>query len=259
MREPLSILSLQLDLVWEDIPANLKKVQDELDKSSKDVDLIVLPEMFSTGFTMNAEGMAESMDGQAVQAMLKWSSQTGAAVTGSLIIEEEGRYYNRLIWAEPDGSLKSYDKRHLFTLAEEQKYFTPGSERLFVEWKGWRILPLICYDLRFPVWSRNADMYDLVLFVANWPERRSFAWNQLLIARAIENQSYVVGVNRVGHDGNKVNFKGNSVVIDPMGETVASMPEDKEGAFKAEISGKYLKEIRQKLAFLNDRDEFMII
>ena len=174
-------------------------------------------------------------------------------------MKEEGIFFNRLIWVEPSGKLQYYDKRHLFTLAGEQHSFTAGRQKLIVEYKGWRICPLICYDLRFPVWSRNADDYDLLIFVANWPERRVYAWDQLLIARAIENQSYVIGVNRVGHDGKEVYYPGSSAVIDPMGKLLSQIPLEEESVDTHELSGKYLKEIRQKLAFLNDRDEFMII
>lgn len=257
--EPLKVCAIQANLVWEKPEENLKNFEDKILGLENKPDVIVLPEMFSSGFTMNVNEMAEDMDGPSFNKMKKWAAKTEAAVTGSLIIKVGDNYFNRLIWMQPDGNFKYYDKRHLFTLAGEHKHFTPGSRNITVEWKGWRIRPLICYDLRFPVWSRNSEDYDLLIYVANWPERRCFAWDSLLVARAIENQAYVVGVNRVGHDGKQVYFTGNTAIIDPMGETLSNFPLEEEHIETVSLSARTLKEIRQKLAFLNDRDEYMIL
>ena len=209
--QDLKVTLVQVDLAWENKQANLDYISTLL-KDVRDTDLIILPEMFSTGFSMRSKDLAENMMGNSVRWMRDLASAKNAAVCGSLIIEDDEKFYNRLIWMEPDGTSAHYDKRHLFSLAGEDKHYTGGKHKIFPELKEWKILPLICYDLRFPVWSRQsppftelgANPYHLLVYVANWPERRVYAWEQLLIARAIENQCYVVGVNRIGMDGNDV-------------------------------------------------------
>jgi len=253
----LRVCLVQADLIWQNKTENLNLLYAML-KSVVAVDLIVLPEMFSTGFTMNAKDYATSVEGEAVQWMKQLAKEKNACVVGSLIIAEDGKYFNRLFWMQPDGVQKTYNKRHLFTLAGEEKVFTAGQERLIVAYKGWRIMPLVCYDLRFPVWSRNNLNYDLLLYVANWPERRSYHWQQLLRARAIENQSYVVGVNRVGNDGNGVFHSGNSAAVGPLGEELTNVLPEKASTTIVTLSKENLKEVRQKFRFLNDQDDFEI-
>ncbi len=260
--QDLTVTLVQADLIWEDIHKNLSHCT-ELIAPVQQTDLIVLPEMFTTGFSMNSKQLAENMFGSGVEWMRKIAAEKNAVVTGSLIIEDENTYFNRLIWMEPDGNLMTYDKRHLFSLADEDKHFTPGYRKIFPELKGWKILPLICYDLRFPVWSRQSPPYteiglhpyDLLLYVANWPERRIYAWQHLLIARAIENQSYVLGVNRVGSDGNGFYHPGYSTVIDSMGQPLFEVAGE-EAVKTITLSAQNLIETREKLRFLNDRDEF---
>ena len=198
----LQIAIIQTDILWEDIEGNLKKFSKLISTIDQSVDLIVLPEMFSTGFSMRSNEMAESMDGKAVLWMKEMASSTNACITGSVIIKDMGKNYNRLIWATPNGEVSHYDKRHLFRMSKEQEHFSAGEKKLIVELKGWKICPLICYDLRFPVWARNKENYELLIYVANWPAPRKKVWETLLQARAIENISYVVGVNRIGEDGN---------------------------------------------------------
>ncbi len=257
--QDLKVTVVQTKLHWADVEANLEKFTGLLATfSAGDTDLVVLPETFSTGFIVQPETVAETMNGSAVAWMLEQAKRLQAVVTGSLIIEEAGKYYNRLIWARPDGSLDYYNKRHRFSLAQEDKRFTAGKQRLIVELKGWKVCPLVCYDLRFPVWCRNRKgEFDLQLFVANWPDLRSNAWRQLLVARAIENQAYVVGVNRTGHDGNGIYHAGYSGVIDPAGENAETHAhEDLVQTYT--LSAQRLQEVRQKLPFLNDADEFTI-
>jgi predicted amidohydrolase len=259
----LRIAIVQTALHWQNIKANLDMF-DTLLRNVK-ADLIVLPEMFSTGFSMDAEALAESMDGSAVRWMASKAAEANAVLTGSLIIYEgDGayrKYYNRLIWMRPDGSYETYDKRHLFSLSEEPKIYTAGEKRLIVTLNGWRICPMICYDLRFPVWSRNAinDQreadYDILIYVANWPSRRAVAWKALLQARAIENQSYVIGANRVGEDGESFAYSGDSSAIDPLGTILYHKEESAE---VATISLHYddLVKARRLFPFLKDADSF---
>lgn len=256
--ELLKLVLLQADLSWENAKANREKISSMLaELNEADADLIILPEMWSTGFSMNADQFAEEMNGESVKYMAFLAKEKNAVVTGSLIIkEEDGCFYNRLLWVRPDGEYDSYDKRHLFSLAKEEDTYTEGRSRLIVELKGWRVCPLICYDLRFPVWSRNRNEYDLLIYVANWPERRAFAWKQLLIARAIENQTYVAAVNRVGADGNNVIHSGDSIVLGPAGECVSQATVGKEQIFVATLSYDELIKFRTNFTFLNDADEF---
>lgn len=255
--ENLRITTVQSTLHWEDRSANLHMFDEKTRMLKGRTDLIVLPEMFTTGFSMNAAAVAEKMDGPAVRWMRAKSAQLGAVVAGSLIIEEGGRFFNRLIWMRPDGKLLHYDKRHLFTLAKEHETYMAGRDKLIAEWRGWKICPLICYDLRFPVWSRNAEDYDLLLYVANWPEKRSYHWRQLLIARAIENQAYTVGVNRVGEDGKGLGYTGDTSVIDYSGKVVYCVS-GAEDVFTCLLSKEKMSGYREKLNFLGDRDEHEI-
>lgn len=257
--QDLKVTVVQTKLHWADKEQNLEKFSSILAAFNPgDTDLIVLPETFSTGFIVQPETVAETMHGSAVQWMLSAAERLQCVLTGSLIIEENGHYYNRLIWAKPDNTLEYYNKRHRFSMAQEDKRYTAGSERLILELKGWKVCPLICYDLRFPVWCRNKkNEFDLQLFVANWPDLRSNAWRQLLIARAIENQVYVVGVNRTGHDGNDIYHAGYSGVIDPAGEN-AEMHAHEDHIHTYTLSVQRLAEVRRKLPFLNDADEFTI-
>lgn len=253
--ENLRVTLVQSNLNWEDVPANLSMFSEKL-AAVHDTDVIVLPEMFTTGFSMNARKLAEEVDGPAVTWMKQTAAEKNAVVTGSLIVKEDGRYYNRLFWVQPDGKCVWYDKRHLFTLTGEETVFSPGEDKLLVHWKGWNICPLICYDLRFPVWSRNKNAeYDLLLYVANWPQRRSYPWKQLLVARAIENQSYVVGVNRVGNDGNDVYHSGDSMVVDALGNVLYHKI-DEEDVSTITVSRTELQKVREQFPFLNDADDF---
>jgi predicted amidohydrolase len=214
----LTLTMIQTTLVWEDIDANLKHFDAEVDALNTPTDLIILPEMFSTGFSMSPEGSAEPMNGKAVTWMRNKAKAKNVVITGSLMVREHHHYYNRLIWAEPSGRLSTYDKKHLFRYAGEEKVYTAGKRRVTVELNGWKVRPFICYDLRFPIWTRNINQaYDLAIFVANWPAPRTAHWRILLQARAIENQIYVAAVNRVGEDGNGLQYDGFSTLIDPMG------------------------------------------
>jgi predicted amidohydrolase len=223
-------------------------------KNIGQTDLIILPEMFSTGFSMNAASVAETMDGSAINWMRKTAMKKNCALTGSLIIKENGKFFNRLIFMRADGSFEQYDKKHLFTMAKEEETYTAGSEKVFIEYKGWKICPLICYDLRFPIWNRNLEDYDLAIYVANWPDRRSYHWRSLLAARAIENQCYVAAVNRVGNDGKDLYYSGYSSLIDPAGE-ILYQKADSEDIQQFDISLEHLNEVRTKLPFLKDRDD----
>ena len=254
----LTLTIIQTSLHWNDIPANLEMFDKKLESIEDHGDVVVLPEMFSTGFSMDASKYAEEMEGRSVQWMKAWAARLTKVITGSLIIKEGGNNYNRLIWAEPSGEVKFYDKRHLFGMAGEDKNYSPGQERVIIDYRGWRICPMICYDLRFPVWSRCKDDYDLLLYVANWPEARSYAWKNLLRARAIENQAYVVGVNRVGLDGKNLRYPGLSSVIDPSGADILYEASADEEIFSIVISMENVISVRKSLPFLKDADQFEI-
>ena len=252
----LKITLFQGYLFWEKIDKNLQNISLRLSAIREKTDLIVLPEMFNTGFTMNAAEMAEPMNGKTMQWMHKTAQQYACVVTGSLIITEKDKYYNRLIWMHPDGSHEHYDKKHLFGLGQEDHTYTAGNKKLIVELKGWKIFPVICYDLRFPVFLRNVDAaYDLLLIVANWPERRALHWRTLIPARAVENQCYVLGVNRVGHDGNEVYHSGDSNCIDPNGNVVY-YKRDEEDLYTFSINAEELALNRRAFPFLKDADKF---
>ncbi|MFP9098849.1 amidohydrolase [Flavobacterium sp. RHBU_24] len=252
----MKISLIQTALAWENAAENRKQFTALLG-SITDTDLIVLPEMFATGFSMNPEAVAETMDGPTVQWMVETAMAKNVAITGSLVIEEEGRYYNRLFFVYPDGTIKTYNKRHLFTYAGEDKFYTPGTEKLIVDYKGWKICPLVCYDLRFPVFSRNTEGYDVLLYVANWPQVRTTAWDTLLRARAIENLSYTIGVNRTGEDGNGHGYTGHSQALDALGNYLLE-PTEANGVFTVVLDKEALAATRKRFSFLDDRDDFEI-
>ena len=255
--DSLRVTTIQSELHWERIGDNLAHFDRHLSKINHPTDLVLLPEMFSTGFSMNAEALAEKMNGPSLDWMRRKAAELDAVVAGSLIVKEEGKYYNRLIWMQADGSYLHYDKRHLFTLAKEHQTYTAGQERLLATLKGWRICPLICYDLRFPVWSRNSADFDLLIYVANWPVPRSMHWKSLLQARAIENQCYCIGVNRVGIDGNGMNYSGDTSVFDYAGKLLYQSSQVEQVA-TVRISRDEQLRFRSKLNFLPDQDSFII-
>jgi predicted amidohydrolase len=258
----LTITTIQTHLHWENKRANLEMLEKKINSIQEKTELVVLPEMFSTGFSMRAGELAETMEGETVQWMKQVAASKKIILTGSIMAEENGKYYNRLIWMLPNGQYGIYDKRHCFAYAGEDKYFTPGTKRLIASVNGWKINLLICYDLRFPVWARQAPdkghtEYDVLIYVANWPERRIQAWKTLLAARAIENQSFVVGVNRTGDDGNGIHYTGESMIIDPMGEPLYHK-KDVEDIFTITLDKEDLQSVRDKLPFLRDADSFEI-
>ena len=254
----MKIAIIQSPLVWEDPKANRIQFEEKIKSITENVDLIVLPEMFSTGFTMHPELVAETMDGETIAWLQSLCREKNVSITGSIVVVENGKYYNRLVFVFPSGEIQHYDKRHRFTLAGEDKVYTAGKNKLIVDYKGFKICPLICYDLRFPVFARNVENYDVLLFVANWPKPRVNAWIALLKARAIENMCYVIGVNRIGEDQNNYVYNGNSQVLDCLGDNLVQANEI-EGVFIATIDKKNLDETRTKLSFLNDKDAFTVI
>lgn len=258
MTENLKITLVQSDLFWEDRTSNLEMFARKFQNIQEPTDLIILPEMFSTGFSMHAEKLAESPDGETFQWMVLQAQNLNTALTGSFIVKENRNYYNRLFFVFPDGSFKKYDKRHTFTYAKENESYSAGESRLLIDYKGWRICPLICYDLRFPVWSRNTDDYDILIYIANWPEARTVAWNTLLRARAIENMAYCVGVNRVGRDGNDHHYVGHSAIFDALGAQISPSAFD-EFIQTVTLDHEKLIAARKRFGFLNDRDSFHLL
>jgi len=284
MNDSLTITGIQTDLSWENKAANLAMFEKKINSISQPTEIIILPEMFSTGFSMKPELLAEAVEGETVEWMKRMAVEKKIILTGSFMClspregsaedpdsrsgqTDEASYTNRLIWMLPNGQFGYYDKRHLFAYAEEDKHYTPGNKRFIASVNGWKILPLICYDLRFPVWSRQSPSleegkgkpeYDLLIYVANWPEKRVQAWKTLLQARAIENQCYVAGVNRVGKDGNDINHTGESMVVDPMGDILYSK-KNEEDVFTVKLDKDHLEAVRKKLPFWKDADEFRII
>lgn len=254
--QDLRVTLVQSMLHWEDVTANLQMFAEKLAPLAGATDLVVLPEMFNTGFSMNSEKLAGTMDGATVVWLRQQALQLGAAIYGSAVIKENGHYYNRGLFVRPDGSITTYDKRHLFRMAREHEHYTAGRERVIVVHESWRILLQVCYDLRFPVFSRNRNDHDLVLYVANWPEPRSFAWRQLLIARAIENQCYVIGVNRVGMGGSADHYSGDSVVLDPKGASIASCSPATEAITTTTLDHAGLIAFREKFPAYLDADDF---
>jgi omega-amidase len=255
--QDLNVALIQSNLEWENRKANLEKFDQIFLDLKPGLDLILLPEMFNTAFSMDPAKLAEGMEGETVAWLRKKAAEKNAAVTGSLIIQEKGNYYNRLIWMFPDGKYQYYDKKHLFTLAGEQNHYTAGSKKLIVDYKGWKFCPMICYDLRFPVWIRNTEKYDCLIFVANWPEPRVETWELLLLARALENQCYVLGVNRVGLDGNSINHTGNSMAINPIGKVLTKSTEI-ETVLYAQLDHNMVSRIRKNMPFLDDMDKFQV-
>jgi len=259
MQNQLKVFLLQTNLVWENPIENRRLLNDKINTIAMDIDLIVLPEMFTSGFTMNASEVAETMDGETISWLKTKAKEKQAAIVGSLVILENDNYYNRLVFVEPSGNIIQYDKRHTFTLAGEHKVYTAGIEKVTLDYKGWKICPLICYDLRFPVWARNVEDYDLLLYVANWPKVRVSAWDALLKARAIENMSYCIGVNRVGLDGNNYEYTGHSAAYDALGNRIDTIEESKEAIEIVTLEKEHIKTYREKLGFLKDRDGFNLV
>ncbi len=261
--QDLKITIVQSDLHWEQTTKNLKILHEKLHPLVNAQDIVVLPEMFSTGFTMNVEKYAENMSGR----LLSWVKETSASlksvITGSFIYKSDGLFYNRLIWMQPDGNFKTYDKRHLFRFGEEDKYFSPGKEKIICSHNDWNICPMICYDLRFPVWAKNiyeneSFQYDVLIYIANWPAARKHHWQTLLKARAIENLSYVVGVNRVGVDGRGIKYSGNSIVVSPKGEMLCEIDDNAQQIQTITLSKSELVKYREKFNVGRDWDEFQI-
>ena len=253
----MKIALIQAPLFWENPKQNRKYFEEKINSIAETIDLIVLPEMFTSGFTMNPKSVAEVMQGETVLWLQALAKAKNSAITGSLVIEEKENFYNRLVFVFPSGEIKTYDKKHLFTLAGEDKAYTSGTQKLLIECKGFKICPLICYDLRFPVFARNTEEYDVLIYVANWPKPRINAWDALLKARAIENMCYTIGVNRIGEDPNKHDYPGHSQVIDYLGNYLIG-PQENEGVFITTINKNTLEATRQKLGFLNDRDWFIM-
>lgn len=254
--QDLTLSIIQTKLFWEDKQANLTMLENKIDSIIEPTDLIILPEMFTTGFTMRAQDLAENMEGPSILWMRKKSTEKNVDLIGSLIISDKEKYFNRLLWVKPNGKLYFYDKRHLFRMAGEDSVYTAGSKKLTVEIKGWKVRPFICYDLRFPVWTRNYENeYHAAVFIANWPEKRSFHWNTLLAARAIENQAYVIGVNRVGKDGNGISHNGDSSVIDAVGNILFQQTK-LECVQTIKLMQSFLEEYRQSFPAWKDSDPY---
>jgi omega-amidase len=259
----LTFTIIQANLKWEQKAANLQMLEEKINAIQQKTEVVILPEMFSTGFSMNAQQLAERMDGDTVQWMKRISSEKKIILTGSVIIAEGGHYYNRLVWMLPNGQFGFYDKKHLFAYAGEDKYYTSGNKRLIASVKGWKINLQVCYDLRFPVWSRQSGKYDsleydVLIYVANWPEKRSGAWKTLLQARAIENQSFCIGVNRVGIDGNEVCYSGDSMVVSAAGETLYHKTHE-EDVYTITLQKEDLQKVRDDMPFWKEADSFKIL
>jgi omega-amidase len=253
----MKIALIQTSLFWENPEKNREKLEKKINAITDDVDLIVLPEMFTTGFTMEPNAVAETMQGETLAWLTLLAKAKNSAITGSLVITENGNFYNRLVFVFPSGKIQFYDKRHLFTLAGEDKVYTGGNKKLIVEYQGWKICPLICYDLRFPVFARNAEEYDMLIYVASWPKIRVNVWDALLKARAIENMSYTIGVNRIGEDNNGYQYNGHTQVVNFLGDYILE-PIENKGVFIVELNKAELLLARKKFNFLNDRDSFVL-
>lgn len=263
----INVTIIQVPLAWEDKERNLELFSQKIESIKERTDLIVLPEMFNSGFTMNTADIPETMEGNTVKWLNDIAIKKKVVICGSLIIEENGEFYNRFIWAQPDGIIFKYDKRHLFRMAGEHHHFAAGKQELIINYHNWNFKPLVCYDLRFPVWSRNKRQrrdtsfipsYDCLVYVANWPERRSYAWKNLLIARAIENQCYVIGVNRIGNDGNDISYSGDSCIINPKGEVISAISAHEEKTETVSLSFSELAEFRKAFPVIEDADDFEI-
>lgn len=254
----LKIALIQTDLVWERPIENRRNLANKIENIQDAVDVVILPEMFTTGFTMNADKVSENMNGETVSWMKRLAEEKNTSIMGSLVISENDQFYNRLVFVEPNGKIQHYDKRHTFTLAGEDKVYSAGKEKLIINFKGWKICPLICYDLRFPVWSRNTANYDVLVYVANWPKPRIDAWDALLKARAIENMAYCIGVNRVGKDGLDIEYVGHSAIYDVLGNKMSDLHNVEEAIEIVTLEKRHIESYRNKLKFLEDRDEFII-
>ncbi len=252
----LKITIIQADIVWEKKEDNLNSFSEKLNQITEPTDIIVLPEMFTTGFSMKTKKLAEDWNGKTIEWLKQKAKEKDSVIVCSLIFSENKKFYNRLVWMNPDGSYQYYDKRHLFRMANEQKYYTAGNTKLIVEFKAWKICPLICYDLRFPVWCRNQNDYDVLIYIANWPEKRIYTWKTLLLARAIENQAYVIAVNRVGKDGNGIIYSGDSAVINPKGYIISKTLPYEESVETLALSKDELNNLRQAYPVKLDADEF---
>jgi len=257
---------IQTHLYWEDREKNISHFDVLLNSIKEETDLIILPEMFTTGFTMNPEKLAEPFNGETLVWLKQKAKEKNTTITGSVAVTEEGKYFNRLFWVEPAGSFTVYNKRHLFRMAKEDEHYTPGNKKIITKIKDWNICPLVCYDLRFPVWSRNKFdkkhkvwEYDVLMYVANWPESRAYPWKQLLIARAIENQCYVIGVNRIGSDGNNYSHSGDSMVINPRGEIISKTKANEQSIETIELDKNYLEEFRKIFPVGLDADDFELL
>ena len=254
----MKVALFQTKLAWEQPETNRKFIEEYFLNEAIDFDLFVLPEMFTSGFTMHPEKISETMQGETISWLKKLAKLKNCAITGSLVIQENNNYYNRMVFVQPSGKIDAYDKRHLFTLAGEEKVYTKGNEKAIVNYNNWNICLQICYDLRFPVFARNVENYDLLLYVANWPKVRIMAWDALLKARAIENMTYTIGVNRIGTDANALEYTGHSKIIDFLGNEILSC-ENELGVFIIEIDKNQQTQTRQKMNFLNDKDAFQLI
>jgi len=257
LKENLKITIIQSELHWENAEANRKMFSEKIQLIESETDLIVLPEMFSTGFSMKAKRLSEPNNGETLKWMISEAKKKNCAITGSVIISEDDKFFNRMFFVFPDGSYEKYDKKHTFTLARENETYDAGTKRLIVDYKGWKICPLVCYDLRFPVWARNTEDYDVLIYVANWPKVRTLAWDTLLRARAIENMTYCIGVNRVGFDGNGHEYIGHSAVYDVLGKQISSSGLD-EFTETVVLEKEHIATNRKHLQFLNDRDHFTL-
>lgn len=254
----LKVTLIQTELAWRNVPENVARFDSRIKQINEPTDLIVLPEMFSTGFTMEPEALAETMSGQTVMQLIRWAKDVQTDICGSVIIEEDGKYYNRLIWVKPDGTVATYDKRHLFRMSGEHEIYAAGNKLCTIDILGWKVRPFICYDLRFPVWTRNTgNVYDLMIVVANWPEKRAAHWKTLLRARAIENQCYAIGVNRVGMDGNGIAYSGDSAVIDFAGDMLWEK-RNSECVKTVELSMEKLRACREDFPSWKDADDFQM-
>jgi len=259
MSNSLKVSCIQADLAWENIDGNLNKFSEVLNQVPNDSELIILPEMFTTGFSMNSTKLAETMNGKSFLWLKDQSKKHNKIILGSIIIEENNNYYNRCVTMFPDGTYNTYDKGHLFRMEREHIDFTKGESKTIFKYKDWRINTLICYDLRFPVWSRNQNDYDLLIYIASWPESRREVWNTLLKARAIENQSYVIGVNRIGKDGEGISYSGDTVIINPKGRLIEKAKDYKEEIISADLSLSELEKFREKFPVHLDADEFKLL
>ncbi len=257
MNNTLELKGYQSDTVWHRPDLNRMHLAEEFASWNDDFDVLILPEMFTSGFTMKPDSIPEEQDQLTIEWMVQWAERFDALLIGSIIFREEDRSYNRLYAVSGEGYVGTYDKRHLFTYAQEHECYSAGKDRLIIPYQDWKICPLVCYDLRFPVWSRNDVDYDLLIYVANWPDSRALAWNTLLPARAVENQAYVAGINRSGMDGNDIWYRGDSAIYDYAGRELTSLSHQ-EGSIRATLDKQALQSFRERYAFLRDRDTFTL-